>query len=94
MLGGIYTKKSIQTRDIVETNSPSEDVSTPAMPENDVNVLEPWLNMGFTAFGPTSDIYRVSKAFAEVLKQYPEVKILYTRTSLGRLWIVDGKPDG
>lgn len=80
-------------RDSDNKTSPSEVVSTPAMPESDENVLEPKLSMGFIAVGPTSDIYRVSKAFAEALKQYPEVKVVYSRTSLGRLWIVDGKPD-
>ena len=87
--------KRKKPRDTVEPTSPTGvDVSTPAWPESDGNVLEPKLTMGFIAIGSTSDIFRLSKAFAEVLNEYPRVRVLYSRTSLGRLWVVDGKPDG
>ena len=75
-------------------NQSIQENADSGLKECERNVLEPILQMGFVAIGPTSDIYRVSKAFAEVLKEYPKVKVLYHRTSLGRLWIVDGKPDG
>ena len=87
------SKKVEEPRYSVNKPSTSEEVSTPAWPECDGNVLEPMLTMGFVAIGPTGDIYRVSKAFGEVLKEYPKVRVLYSRTSLGRLWIIDRKPD-
>ena len=86
--------KKVENTDTVKTTSPSGIVSSPAMPERDRNVLEPMLSMAFVAIAPTSDIYRVSKAFGEILREYPEVKVLYSKTSLGRLWVVEGKPDG
>lgn len=92
-VGSISISKKDENRDTVETTSPSGVVSTPAMPECDGNVLEPRLWMSFVAVASTSDIYRVSKAFSEVLEEYPEVKVVFSRTSLSRLWIVDGKPD-
>jgi hypothetical protein len=85
--------KKVVITDTENKTSPSCDVSTPAWPECDRNVLEPMLSMAFVAIAPTSNIYRVSKAFSKVLEEYPEVKVLYSRTSLGRLWIVEGKPD-
>jgi len=67
---------------------------TPARKECIGNVLEPMLSIGFVLIGPTSDIYRVSQTFGETLAEYPEVKVVYKKSSLGRLWIVEGKPDG
>jgi hypothetical protein len=92
--GEIAMGNRIENRDSVNTTSPSEEVCAPAMPERDGNVLEPMLTIAFVLVGPTSDIYRLSKAFGEVLPEYPEVKVVYKKSSLGRLWIVDGKPDG
>jgi hypothetical protein len=56
-------------------------------------MLEPMLSIGFVLIGPTSDIYAVSQAFGETLSDYPEVRVVYKKSSLGRLWIIDGKPD-
>ena len=67
---------------------------TPARKECIENPLEPMLSIGFVLIGPTSNIYKVSQAFGEILPDYPEVRVVYKKSSLGRLWIADEKPRG
>ena len=54
--------------------------------------LEPNVFLGFVLRGPSRDIERVTKAFRDILDAQSSVRAIYTRTSMGMLWIADERP--
>ena len=54
--------------------------------------LEPNMFLAFVLRGPSEDIGRMAKAFQEVMDAQSSVRAVYTRTSMGMLWIADEKP--
>jgi hypothetical protein len=87
-------QEDVVIRDSANNHSPSERVCAPVKPERDGNVLESRHQTAFVLSGPTEDIFRVMRVFNEILIDHPEIVLVYQRSSLGRLWIVEGKPDG
>jgi len=55
--------------------------------------LEPNGFLGFVLRGPIEDIGRMMKVFQEVVDAQSSVRAVYTRTSMGMLWIADEKPE-
>lgn len=58
------------------------------------NAIEPALNIAFVLRGSTSSIYGVSKELTALLKRYSDVSVIHSKSSVSKLWIVEGKPDG
>lgn len=54
------------------------------------NAIEPALSIAFVLRGSTSSIYGVSKRISETLKDYPDVSVIHTKSSVGKLWIREG----
>ena len=55
------------------------------------NAIEPALSIAFVLRGSTSSIYGVGKQLSGILKDYPDVSVIHSKSSVNKLWIVEGE---
>jgi hypothetical protein len=58
------------------------------------NAIDPALSIVFVLRGSTGSIYAVSKQLTALLKSYPDVAVIHSKSSVGKLWIKEGSDQG